>query len=123
MDVARPRARRLPAAPVAFGIGLALAGLAGWSAVNLMHRTEVVPSLDGKDIVVDVARRGTLVQAIDAPGTFVARTITVVSAPSDGVVSEVMLRPGAHVRAGSVVVRLRNPALEAELADLAAQLD
>lgn len=123
MDVARPRARRLPAAPLAFAGVLALAGLASWSGVNLMHRTEVIPALDGKDVVVDVVQRGTFVRAIDASGTFVARTITVVSAPSVGVVSEVTLRPGAHVRAGSVVVRLRNPALEAELAELDAQVD
>jgi len=122
MDVVRPRGRRVAAFPLAVVglLGIAALGIGG--AVSLLHPRAIVPSVERASVVTDVVRRGTLVRSVAAPGTFVPARIAVVAAPSDGLVSRVLVRAGTHVGAGTPIALLRNPDLEADVADLDAQI-
>ncbi|MEA2722087.1 MAG: HlyD family secretion protein, partial [Candidatus Eremiobacteraeota bacterium] len=122
MDVVRVRGRKLPATPFAIVGALGLAAIGAYGAVALVHPRAVVPAVERAAVVTDVVRRGTLVRSISAAGAFVPGRIAVVAAPSDGLVAGVLVRAGTRVTAGTAIARLRNPDLEAELADLDAQI-
>jgi multidrug efflux pump subunit AcrA (membrane-fusion protein) len=122
MDVAKPRTRRISTAPfVAFG-GIAVIGLGAFGAVSMLRPRAVVPTVERASVITDVVRRGTLVRAVAAPGAFVPARVAVVAAPNDGLIADVLVRPGSRVEAGSTVARLRNPDLEADVRDLDAQI-
>jgi HlyD family secretion protein len=123
MDVVRARGFRVATKPLLAVGAIALVALAVFAAAALVRPHPVVPIVERSAIVTDVVRRGTLVRSVAAPGSFVPDRIAVVAAPSDGLVAAVLVRPGTHVVAGTPVARLRNPDLDADLADLDAQID
>ncbi|HEX3463639.1 MAG TPA: HlyD family efflux transporter periplasmic adaptor subunit [Candidatus Elarobacter sp.] len=122
MDVVRARGHRIPALPFALAGLLGVCALGAYGAISLVHPREIVPTVERASVVTDVVRRGTLVRSVAAPGQFVPARIAVVAAPSDGVVSSVLVRPGTHVVAGTPIAELRNPDLDADRADLDAQI-
>ncbi|SRR5665213_2071088 len=122
MDVVRPRGRRAIGYPLTLAGLAALVALGGFGAVSLLRPHAIVPSVERAAVVTDVVRRGTLVRSVAAPGAFVPARIAVVAAPSDGLVASVLVRAGTHVNAGTPIAQLRNPDLEADLADLDAQI-
>jgi HlyD family secretion protein len=61
---------------------------------------------------MDTVRRGPLVREVSGPGTLVPEEIRWLAAPSSAQVERVLERPGATVRADTVVVVLINPQLE-----------
>lgn len=122
MDIVRSRGRRISAAPFIAFAGVLLVVVAAYAVTTLLRPRAAVPAIDRASVVTDVVRRETLVRSVAAPGAFVPSRIAVVAAPSDGVVSEVLVRPGTHVAPGTPVARLSNPDLDADLADLDAQI-
>jgi multidrug efflux pump subunit AcrA (membrane-fusion protein) len=122
VDVVRRRGRRISALPLTLAGVIGLGAIGAYGAISLLHPRAIVPSVERASVVTDVVRRGTLVRSVAAPGTFVPARIAVVAAPSDGLVSSVLVRPGTHVTAGTAIALLRNPDLEADLADLNAQI-
>ncbi len=73
--------------------------------------------------VVD-ARRGTLVDRATLIGTFVAREEAMVTPQVDGLpVTAILVEEGDHVAAGQVLARLSRDAIEASLAENAANTD
>ncbi|MBD5604629.1 MAG: biotin/lipoyl-binding protein, partial [Candidatus Eremiobacteraeota bacterium] len=124
MDVARTTRRSgvVRHAPLALGIG-ALVALAFFAVPWLSSRSVTVPSIDRGTLVLDVARRGTLLRSVRAPGQLVPDRVQVVATTADGLVDDVRVRSGSRVDAGSVIAVLRNPDLDANVADVRAQLD
>jgi len=122
VDIVRPRGRRLPVVPLTVTGFAAAACLGVCGAVVLLRPHTAVPAIERAAVVTDVVRRGTLVRSVAAPGSFVPARIAVVAAPSDGLVASVLVRPGTHVAAGTPIALLRNPDLDADLADLDAQI-
>jgi HlyD family secretion protein len=123
MDVARPRSRvsaRLLRAIALLAVPVVALG-AAWFALGRAPAHET--TVDRNAIVVATARRGELVRGVEAAGTLVPEHVRVVVALGDGFVDAVPLKPGAAVTAGTVIARLRNPDLDAAVADASAQID
>jgi len=99
-----------------------LALFGAWGIVSLARPAAAEKVLERASVLTDTAQRGTLVRAIRAAGTFVPEHVAVVAAPADGLVQSVDLKPGAHVVQGSMIAQLQNPELEADLADIRAQI-
>jgi multidrug resistance efflux pump len=113
MDVVRERKRRVPrSVAVALAVVVLLAGVA-IAAYSLAHTSSGGVLVDRSSIVMDVAKRGTLMRAISASGTFVSEDVRVVAAEQTGIVQQVFVKPGAFVHTGTPIARLSNPDLDA----------
>jgi HlyD family secretion protein len=124
MDIARP-ARR-PLALRYLPLGFALAALTAAAVLTLpwlLHRSVALPSIERNALVLDVARRGTLVRAVRAPGLLTPDRVQIVATTAGGLVDALPIRAGTRVGAGSVIAVLQNPDLDAAVADVRAQLD
>ncbi len=100
-------------------------GMAAWALpVLFVHRTGGSEPVVARDsLVIDTVRRGTLERSVAAAGKLAADRIRIVATVADGIVSDVPVRAGARVDAGTVIARLENPDLDVAVADAAAQLD
>ena len=58
---------------------------------------------------------GTVTEVVQAPGSVVARATATVTSPANGTVSAVLVKDGAKVRAGTLLLRIASPAAEAAL--------
>ncbi|HZX67927.1 MAG TPA: efflux RND transporter periplasmic adaptor subunit, partial [Candidatus Elarobacter sp.] len=123
MDVAHARGHHNPGRLLTALGSIVVLAAGSYGTVLLVRPHSAEPTVDRSTIVTDVVKRGTLVRSVAAPGAFQSARIAVVAAPSDGIVGSVLVRAGTHVVAGAPVARLRNPDLEADLADLDAQID
>jgi multidrug efflux pump subunit AcrA (membrane-fusion protein) len=68
------------------------------------------------DIRVAAVGRGTVTEVVQAPANVVARAAATVSAPAAGTVKAVLVKDGAHVVAGQVLLTLDSPSARAALA-------
>ena len=59
--------------------------------------------------------RGDVAEMVDAPGTVTARAVAGVTAPTDASVSEVLVKDGARVAKGAVLVKLSSPSAQERL--------
>jgi len=87
-----------------------------------MHGGPVVPIIARSSVVFDSARIGTLVRSVRAAGTLVPDRVHVVATTAEGLVTDIAIRAGSRVAAGTVVAVLRNPDLDAAVEDARAQL-
>ncbi len=124
MDIARPVSSTRRIVPrigvVAVVLGLLADGAWGVSSLTTGYAPSL--SIDRSSVITDVVHRGVLVRSVAASGTFAARRIAIVSSPVDGTVDTVVVRPGAHVGAGTTIATVRNPAIDADIADVRAQI-
>ncbi len=102
--------------------GAALFLFAAWFFTALIHRSSSAPVVERTSIVVDVARRGELVDSVNAQGTLTPERVRIVSAAVDGVIETIQVRPGSVVRVGSVIATLSNPELHSSVTATAAQI-
>jgi len=73
--------------------------------------TSGVPS----DIAVGTVGRGTVTEVVQAPANVVAKATASISAPAAGTVRAVLVKDGATVRAGQVLLTINSPAAVAAL--------
>jgi len=123
MDVVRRRPRTSVGKILAPLIVLALIAAAAYSVLSLAHRPAAAPLVDAGQLVIDVAKRGTLVRSVRAAGTIEPDRVQVVSAAADGIITTLDVRPGSTVHDGSTIATLQNPDLEAAVMDVQTQLD
>jgi multidrug efflux pump subunit AcrA (membrane-fusion protein) len=124
LDITRsvsPARRLLPRFAVAAGF-TAIVALGIWGAKSLTSGYAPSQSIDRSSIITDIVHRGPITLSIPATGTFAARRTAIVSAAEEGVITAVYLHPGTYVREGTAVARLTNPAIEAAIAILRAQI-
>lgn len=123
MDIARPRRRTLGFGAIVPVAGIVALGIGAWYAVpTLLHGAPALPSVARASIIVDIAKTETLVRAVRASGTLVPDRIHVVATSAEGLVASVAVRAGNRVEAGATIAELRNPDLDAAVADASAQL-
>jgi HlyD family secretion protein len=67
------------------------------------------------DIRVAAVGRGTVQEIVQAPANVVARATAAISAPAAGTVKAVLVKDGAHVRAGQVLLTIDSPQAVAAL--------
>jgi HlyD family secretion protein len=84
------------------------------------------PSVERATVWVDTVKRGPMVRQVRGSGTLVPEEIRWIPATTQGRVERIILRPGAQVTVGTVILELSNPELqqsvkEAQLAYQSAQ--
>ncbi len=122
MDVLRnDRTRGTRAFVLSMTAIVVLGGGAWYATTSLLHGTTSMPSVARTAIVIDVARRETLVRTVRASGVLVPDRVHVVATAADGVVTSVGIRAGSRVAIDSEIAVLRNSDLDAVLADAGAQ--
>jgi len=80
------------------------------------------PSVDRNQLWIDTAQAGEMKREIRANGTLVPRQIRWITAGTTASVQEVVVEAGAKVSADTVILRLSNPELQANLAKAQAAL-
>ena len=119
MDVRRPATQR--SGWSRRGVGIALAAIALIAAivagVVLARTGSPGIAVDRNTIVTDVAQRGNLTLSISAGGELAPENVRVVDAVEPGVVQDVLVKPGAVVRAGDPIARMQDPDAQAALVD------
>jgi multidrug efflux pump subunit AcrA (membrane-fusion protein) len=124
VDIIRPRGHRIAFGRTTVGVVLVLLiALGAWSTIALLRPHTIAPTIDRVSVILDVARREPLVRSVEASGTFVSTRVAVVAAPEAALVVALAVHPGSRATAGSVIARLSSPDIDADLADLGAQLD
>ncbi|MBV9009710.1 MAG: efflux RND transporter periplasmic adaptor subunit [Verrucomicrobia bacterium] len=80
--------------------------------VVLSHLKPAVPSVDRSTVWIDTVKRGPMVREVRGLGTLVPEEIRWIPANTEGRVDKILVRPGAHVDADTVILLLSSPELE-----------
>jgi HlyD family secretion protein len=121
MDIARPNAAREKrrkriiyasvTAVVLIGITVALARL-----------KPAAPTVERNLVWIDTVKRGPMVRQVRGLGTLVPEEIRWIAARTQGRVDKIILRPGAVVEPGSLILELSNPDVVSNAANAESQL-
>lgn len=121
MDIPRPNAAKekrkkriiygIVAAVVLIGITVALSRL-----------KPAAPTVERNLVWIDTVKRGPMVRQVRGLGTLVPEEIRWIAARTQGRVDKIILRPGATVEPGSLILQLTNPDVESSAANANSQL-
>lgn len=98
-----------------------LAALAGVTAILVLTAASCRAEDDG--IEVGEALRATVTEIVDAPASVVAKAAATLTAPADGTLAALHVRPGEQVVAGQVLAVIDSPSAQARLAQATQALD
>jgi HlyD family secretion protein len=111
MDVARPnvaakkrKKRIIIVASIVLGVVLA--------TIALSRLKPAVPGVDRSTVWIDTVKRGPMVRQVRGLGTLVPEDIRWIPANTEGRVEKIVVRPGAHVEADTLILELTSPELE-----------
>ncbi|HEX3703008.1 MAG TPA: HlyD family efflux transporter periplasmic adaptor subunit [Vicinamibacterales bacterium] len=116
MDIARPsnaRQKRIKQGIYA-GVGLLAVVLV---SVGLSRLKPAAPTVERAVVWPDTVKRGPMLRQVRGLGTLTPEDIRWIPATTQARVDKIVLRPGARVKADSVILELSNPELEQELVD------
>lgn len=116
MDIARPRNRRTERMRRAAYIAGAVVVLGG-ASVGVARLKPAAPTVEAATLWPDTVKRGPMVRQVRGLGTLVPEDLRWVSAPSQGRVEQILVRPGTAVTPDTVLIELSNPELEQEVQD------
>jgi HlyD family secretion protein len=136
MDIARPnvaKEKRRKRIIYAVITGVALIGI----TVLLGRLKPAAPSVERNLVWIGTVKRGPMLRQVRGLGTLVPEEIRWIAARTQGRVDKIILRPGADVEPGTLILELSNPdvvsaaanaksqllAAEAQLANLRVQLE
>jgi HlyD family secretion protein len=121
MDIARPsNARAKLIRRIILG-GVAVLFIGGVS-FGLTRLRPAAPSVDRATVWSDEVKRGPMLRDVRGLGTLVPEDIRWIPAQTDSRVDRWVLRPGATVKPGSVIMELSDPTLQREELDAEFQL-
>jgi HlyD family secretion protein len=121
MDIARPsNARAKLIRRIILG-GVAVLFIGGVS-FGLTRLRPAAPSVDRATVWSDEVKRGPMLRDVRGLGTLVPEDIRWIPAQTDSRVDRWVLRPGAVVKPGSVIMELSDPTLQREALDAEFQL-
>ncbi len=136
MDIARPNAAKEKRQKRIIYGAIAAVVLIGIT-VGLSRLKPAAPTVERNLVWTDTVKRGPMVRQVRGLGTLVPEEIRWIAARTQGRVDKIVLRPGAVVETGSLILELSNPdvvsnaanansqlnAAEAQLANLRTQLE
>lgn len=111
VDIARPSQARKKK------IRRALYGSAALAVIILItigvsRLKPAAPSVERATVWIDTVKRGPMLRQVRGSGTLVPEEIRWIPATTQGRVERILLRPGASVRPGTVILELTNPELQ-----------
>jgi len=110
MDIARAPRKKTPRA---VWIGSAIGALA-LVTVALSRLKPAAPTVERSAVLIDAVKRGPMLRQVRGPGSLVPDSIRWISAVTGGRVDRVLVRPGAQVTAGTVLLEMSNPDVQLE---------
>ncbi|MCW8092494.1 efflux RND transporter periplasmic adaptor subunit [Alteromonas sp. ASW11-130] len=84
---------------------------------------ERLPEQRGQALVIEQVRQGTLKVNVEGYGTLRSNNQKLLTSYTQATVEEIVLRPGAQVAQGSVILKMSNPQIDRELALAKQQLE
>lgn len=111
MDIPRPDQRRTRRRKRIIAGAIALAALAGVTAL-LAGLRPAAPAVERDLVWIDTVKRGPMLRQVRGLGTLVPEEIRWIAARTQGRVERVILRPGATVEPNDVILVLSNPEVE-----------
>jgi multidrug efflux pump subunit AcrA (membrane-fusion protein) len=117
VDIPRPPRKRHN---VAIAAGSAV--LLGLGALGVSQMRPADPVVERSTLWIDNVRRGELVRQVRGSGSLVPEDLRIVSALTAGRVDRVLVRPGAKVDAGSVLIEMSNPDVQLQALDAERQV-
>src|SRR5690606_5373080 len=98
---------------IGFGLFGALALVA---VIMLVARLEpAAPGVERASLWIDTVKRGELLREVRGPGTLVPTEIRWISAETAASVERILVKPGARVEPGTVILELSNPEVMEQL--------
>ena len=80
--------------------------------VGVSRLKPAAPSVDRAAVWIDTVKRGPMLRLVRGSGTLVPEEIRWVNTTTSGRVERIVLRPGATVAPGTVILELSNPELQ-----------
>lgn len=117
MDIARERPKRRPV--LVYGIA---AGGILLATLGISRLRPAAPTMEGSTLYTDTVKRGTMLRQVRGPGSLVPENLRIVSAMTAGRVERVLVRPGALVEEGTLLIELSNPDVQLEGLDAERQV-
>jgi HlyD family secretion protein len=118
MDIARPDQKRKKRIRMIIIVTVVIVGLGGLTAV-LAKLKPAAPTMDGSIAWPSTVTRGNMMIEVHGLGTLVPEDIRWIPAQSSARIDRILLRSGATVTPGSVIIELSDPQLQNDF--LAAQ--
>ena len=117
MDIPRqkPKSNRTTIL-IAIGV-LVVAGTVGLSQLR-----PAAPSIERGTLWIDTVKRGEMLRQVRGNGTLVPEDLRVVSALTAGRIDRVIVRPGAKVEVGTVLLEMSNPDVQLQALDAERQV-
>ena len=114
MDIARPdlkkKKRRRQIITGVIAAAVIIAAVIGFSMLG-----PALPGVDRSSVLIGTVKRGELLREVRGPGTLVPKEIRWISAETSARVERVLVKPGAAVEAGTVILELGNPEVDDQL--------
>ncbi len=108
MDIARPNAAKEKRRKrIIYGVIAAVALVV--ISIALARLKPAAPTVDKNLVWMDEVKRGPMVRQVRGLGTLVPEEISWIAARTQGRVDKIILRPGAVVAPGSLILELSNP--------------
>jgi HlyD family secretion protein len=85
--------------------------------VGVSQLKPAAPSVERTTVWIDTVKRGPMLRQVRGSGTLVPEEIRWIPATTQGRVERILLRPGAEVQPGTVILELSNPDLEQAVRD------
>lgn len=117
MDIPRERAKRDPRWFIIGGILLVLLATLGVSRLK-----PAAPTVERSTLWIDTVKRGEMLRQVRGTGTLVPEDLRVVSALTAGRVERVIVRPGAKVEPGTILLEMSNPDVQLQALDAERQV-
>lgn len=118
MDIPKPKKPRRKPWLLAIGGALALILV----TVGLGRLKPAAPSVDRASVWLDTVKRGPMVRQVKGAGTLVPEYIRWLTADTAGRVERIHVRPGAEVKAGTLLMELSNPDVQLQMLEAERQL-
>ncbi len=111
MDIALPNATRQRQRRHATYFGITLVLLVG-TTLGLSRLKPAAPAIERAQVWVDTVKRGDMVRQVRGTGTLVPEQALWIPALAPGRIQNILVLPGAAVKADTVLVELSNPEVE-----------
>jgi HlyD family secretion protein len=85
--------------------------------IGVSRLQPAAPTVERATVWVDTVKRGPMVRQVRGSGTLVPEEIRWVTATTTGRVERIVLRPGAKVEVGTVILEMSNPELQQSVMD------